>query len=78
MYAARTPSSAGAQVNWSSQSNGMGLEREPIHTGRPRAVNRSTIRRPVLPVPPSTNVGLATASGRSLISDPDVAFVERT
>ena len=54
-----TPSSAGAQVERTSQSNGGSPEREPIRTGNPRAVNRSTARRPVFPVPPVTSVGFA-------------------
>ena len=58
MYAARTPCSAGAHVAWSSQSNGGSAEREPTRVGMPRAVSRSTIRRPVLPVPPRTRIGL--------------------
>src|SRR5687768_3061687 len=56
MYTAPTASSAGAQVARSSQSNGGVPEREPTRTGRPRSVSRSTTRRPVLPVPPSTSV----------------------
>jgi hypothetical protein len=39
----------------SCQSNGGALDQGPT-TGRPRAVSRSATRRPVLPVPPRTNV----------------------
>ena len=59
-YAARVPCRAGVQVAWSSQSNGGSAEREPIRVGMPRAVSRSTTRWPVLPVPPSTRIGLVS------------------
>src|SRR5918912_4147456 len=55
-----TPSSTGVQVERSSQSNRGVPEREPTRTGRPRASRRSTTRRPVLPVPPSTSVGFVS------------------
>src|SRR5262249_47422562 len=45
-------------VRSSSQSKGGRLAREPTRTGSPRARRRSTIRRPVLPVPPRTRIGL--------------------
>src|SRR5215218_7142940 len=56
MYADSTPSNAGAHVSGFSQSNGGAPDREPIRTGTPRATSRSATRRPVLPVPPITNV----------------------
>ena len=56
MYAAVAPRSAGSQVDASCQSKGGSAEREPILTGTPRACRRSDTRRPVLPVPPTTNV----------------------
>jgi hypothetical protein len=43
----------------SSQSNGGSPEREPTRAGNPRAASRSATRRPVLPVPPTTNVVLS-------------------
>ena len=60
MYTDPTPSSAFAQVELSSQSNGRSPEPEPIRTGRPRAVSRSATRRPVFPVPFSTSVGFVS------------------
>src|SRR6516162_8181311 len=59
MYTDPTPSSAAAQVDGSSQSNGGWPEREPTRAGTPCAVSRCTTRRPVLPVPPTTSVWFA-------------------
>ena len=49
-----------------SQSNAGVAEREPIRTGTLRAASCSAMRRPVLPVPPSTSVVFAVmVSGAS-------------
>ena len=56
MYTASTFARAAGQVLRFSQSNDGVAERDPIRTGTLRAVSYSTMRRPVLPVPPSTKV----------------------
>ncbi len=53
-----TPVSASSQVSSRAQSKGGFADRDPTRTESPRVRSRSTMRRPLLPVPPSTRTGL--------------------
>src|SRR5882724_2104477 len=54
---------AGPQVAGCSQSNAGVADREPMRTGKPRALSCSATRRPVLPVPPTTRIFWAFVFG---------------
>ncbi|CCH86591.1 protein of unknown function [Modestobacter italicus] len=62
----------------SSQSSMQALCREATRTCAPRAASRSTTRRPVVPVPPVTNVSSRvmdpvqrSASRRAIVETPE-------
>jgi hypothetical protein len=68
MYADSMSRTTGAHVERSSQSKGVAADRTPSRVGTPRALSRSTTRRPVLPVPPITNVGLVSRVVRVIVA----------